>query len=117
MIHETPFGFFARAPGDLYPRGPFRSRRQAEQALANAAAKAERAANPKGKLVKVEPIEARVVKAARPSQRPKRRTDAIKARHEQRVAKRRAKLGRVKRADAGAKVATSSSPAQGGDDA
>lgn len=108
-------GYWVRVPGETCPRGPFRSRRQVEQALANVAAKAERAAAPETPrpLPKSEPIEPRVVKRVPPSGRLKRRKLAIKARIERKVEKRRAKLGRVKRADPdGAKAVASS--AQGG---
>lgn len=116
MIIDTGSRFFAHVPGETCPRGPFRSRRQAEQALANAAAKAERAAAPRGKRTQSAPIEPRVVRAVAPSRRLKRRKRAADARHEAKVARRRAKLGRVKRADPVAKdaAAASSSPAKGG---
>lgn len=42
MIHETHIGYFADIPSEPYPRGPFRSREQAERAAANVAARRER---------------------------------------------------------------------------
>lgn len=120
MIHETHIGFFAHVPGEVYPRGPFRSREQAERTLANVATRRERAAapSPRQPVPKSDPIEPRAVKRMPPSSRTKRRKQAIDARHVQKVAKRRAKLARVKRADAGAmagEATAENSPSAQGD--
>lgn len=116
MILEVNKRFFARVPGEVYPRGPFRSRTQAEQALANVAAKAERAASDPGirrSVPKSEPIEPRVIVGPRmvghgmkALPRRERLARAVKARNAHKVEMRRAKPGRAKRADTAA-------PAQG----